>query len=75
MKLTWSSKYFDLNEIFLSENNRHILKMALAIFVFLIQNTDLTFETNGPGYQTNAAYYVQNGSLSYDINTIAIKQC
>lgn len=49
--------------------------MALAIFVFLIQNTDLTFETNGPGYQTNAAYYVQNGSLNYDINTIAIKQC
>ena len=49
--------------------------MALAIFVFLIQNTDLTFETNDPGYQTNAAYYVQNGSLNYDINTIAIKQC
>ena len=69
MKLTWSSKYFDLNEIFLSENNRHILKMALAIFVFLVQNAVFVFEINDPGYQTNAVYYAQiMFFLNYNIN-------
>ena len=33
--------------------------MALAIFVFLVQNAVFIFEINNPVYQTNAVYYVQ----------------
>ena len=33
--------------------------MALAIFVFLVQNAVFIFEINNPVYQTNAVYYAQ----------------
>ena len=33
--------------------------MAVAIFVFLVQNAVFIFEINNPVYQTNAVYYAQ----------------